>query len=63
MTGELIRAIFSVERCISAGHNARIFFFLSWNFYLTIEEKSYFHAGSFGSRYGFDKCFPQCHQD
>lgn len=39
-TGKLIRAIFSVERCISDGHNAN--FFLLWNFHLTIEEKIVF---------------------
>lgn len=62
MTGKLTRAIFSVERYISPGHNARNFFLL-WNFHLTIEGKNCLHAGNFGSRYGFDKCFPQCHQD
>lgn len=46
MTGKLTRAIFSVERCISPGHNARNFFSLL-EFSLNNRGKKLFAHGQF----------------
>ena len=37
--------------------------FLLMEFSLNNREKNCFHTGSFGSKHGYDKCFPKCHQD
>ena len=61
ITSKLMRVIFSVE--ITYFHWTQCKNFLLMEFSLNNREKNCFHTGSFGSKHGFDKCFPKCHQD